>query len=201
MATKQDVKPSNLNTEDITRKVTLKGTVDIMFDRYAGDNNTKLEPWQKMYLRADRTIYLPNLNILSFLSAQNTPSAPKRLRDKRKYREVTNACQSFIIINPTEIPFLRDGKEIRFGKFDGDVDKQSGVYINRSVARLKDGIPNPKVRPVLPLPWEINFSLTILQNREIKEQEILNLIEEGGRAIGLGTWRGVFGKFSVSAWD
>jgi hypothetical protein len=31
--------------------------------------------------------------------------------------------------------------------------------------------------------------------------DILNLIEEGGRAIGLGTFRGVFGKFRIERWD
>jgi hypothetical protein len=75
------------------------------------------------------------------------------------------------------------------------------MYVDRSVARLDKGIPNPKVRPVLPLPWALQFTLTIYPNREIKEQEILNLYEEGGRAIGLGTWRGMYGKFIVSEWE
>ena len=67
-------------------------------------------------------------------------------------------------------------------------------------ARLDKGIPNPKVRPVLPMPWSLNLTLSIFPNREIKEQEIQNLFEEGGRALGLGTFRGVFGKFRVESW-
>jgi hypothetical protein len=43
--------------------------------------------------------------------------------------------------------------------------------------------------------------MDIFPNREIKEQDVLNLVEEGGRAIGLGTFRGVFGKFRVERWD
>jgi hypothetical protein len=54
---------------------------------------------------------------------------------------------------------------------------------------------------VLPLPWSIEFTLDIHPNKEIKEQEIRNLVEEGGLAIGLGTFRGVFGKFVVDAWE
>jgi hypothetical protein len=57
------------------------------------------------------------------------------------------------------------------------------------------------VRPVLPLPWGLTFTLQIFPNTEIKEQEIINLIEEGGRALGLGTYRGVFGKFRIDAWE
>lgn len=193
----------NKPTDIITRRVTLCGITDLMFDRYSGDNATRLEPWQKFYFQPGNTkvIGLPALNIMSFLSAHNTNSAPKRLRDKRKYKDIANACLSFVSINPTFVPLLRDGKPIEFGKFEQDVDKKSGAYIHRAVARLDKGIPNPKERPVLPLPWELELKIQIFPNREIQEQEIINLFEEGGRALGLGTFRGVFGKFYVSAWE
>jgi hypothetical protein len=197
-----DVKISK-PTDIVTRRVRLQGTHDIMFDRYAGDNDTRLEPWQKLYLEPgdSRRIGLPAINIISFLSAHNTNSAPKRLRDSRKFKGIANAILSFTQIQEQFILFERDGKPIVFGKFDGDKDETSGCYIHRSVARLDKGIPNPKVRPVLPLEWSLTFTLSIFPNREIKEQEILNLIDEGGRAIGLGTFRGVYGKFIVTNWD
>ena len=47
----------------------------------------------------------------------------------------------------------------------------------------------------------MTFNLTIYPNKEIKEQEIKNLLAEGGMAIGLGTFRGVFGKFEITRWD
>ena len=95
-------------------------------------------------------------------------------------------------------------KERRYylGKLNSkEVDEQSGVYIHRAVARLEKGIPNPKERPVLPLPWSLRFDMTIYPNKEIPEQDIINLAEEGGIALGLGTFRGVFGKFRVARWD
>ena len=51
----------------------------------------------------------------------------------------------------------------------------------------------------MPLPWSLAFNFTLFNNREIKEQEILNIMAEAGIAIGIGTYRGVFGKFEVSA--
>jgi hypothetical protein len=179
------------------------GLSPIMFDRYPGDNNTKLEPHQKFYLQpgASRVIGLPSLNIISFLSAHNTNSAPKRLRDKRKYKDIANAMLSFVNIKEQFIPLTRDGKPIVLGKFENDRDETSGAYVHYSVARLDKGVPNPKVRPVLPLDWSIAFTMEIFPNREIKEQDVLNLMEEGGRAIGLGTFRGVFGKFRIERWD
>jgi hypothetical protein len=202
VARKPDVMTSRA-TDLVTRKVELIGLTDIMFDRYPGDNDTKLEPHQKLYLEpgGSRVIGLPSLNIMSFLSAHNTNSAPKRLRDKRKYKDIANAMLSFVSIREQFIPLLRNGKPIVLGKFDNDKDPVSGCYIHRSVARLDKGIPNPKVRPVVPLPWSIKFTMDIFPNREIKEQDISNLMEEGGRAIGLGTFRGVFGKFRIEDWS
>jgi hypothetical protein len=190
-------------TDLITRKVELVGLTEIMFDRYPGDNQTKLEPHQKLYFEPGSTkvIGLPTLNIISFLSAHNTNSAPKRLRDKRKFKDLANAMLSFVSIRETFVPLLRNGKPIVFGKLEHDKDPLSGVYVHYSVARLDKGIPNPKARPVVPLDWSIEFTLDLFPNREIKEQDVLNLVEEGGRAIGLGTFRGVFGKFRIARWD
>ena len=189
--------------ERIHRKVAIRGLTDIMFDRYPGDNDTKLEPWQKLYLGGDtgRTICLPSGNIMSFLSAQNTDSAPKRLLDSRKYKNFALACGSFVTIGPRMIPFTRDDKPIAFGKFVGDVDEQSGVYLHRAVARLEKGIPNPKVRPVLPMPWQLSFDLILWPNKAIQEQQLMNVFTEGLIALGLGTWRGQWGKAEVIQWE
>jgi hypothetical protein len=202
-----EMQKSDTRLETVTRRVVLKGIKEIMFDRYAGDNTTKLEWTQKIYQVPGTSILaLPAINLSSFLTAHNTNSAPKRLRDKRKYKDIANACLSFTSINgpkdsPSYIPFLRNGEPIKVGKFNEEYDAESGLYLHRSVARLDKGIPNPKERPVLPLPWSIEFTLEIYPNKEIKEQEIRNLFEEGGLAIGLGTFRGVFGKFIIDAWE
>lgn len=190
----------------IKRKVRLVGIKEIMFDRYAGDNDTQLAWSQKIYLVPKTEILcLPVINIVSFLTAHNTNSAPKRLRDNRKYKAIANAILSFTDISgpnahPQYIPFLRKEKPIKVGKFNEENEPLSGLTLHRSVARLEKGIPNPKERPVLSLPWALEFTLNIRPNKEIKELEIRNLFEEAGFAIGLGTWRGVYGKFAVDMW-
>lgn len=207
MATKKvtAVTESDTRLNVVKRTVTLKGLTPIMFDRYAGDNKTKLQWNEKIYLVPNTNILaLPTTNLSSFMSAHNTNSAPKRLRDKRAYKDICNACLSFISFESLDggqyIPFMRVGKPIEVGTFGDDLEPQSGIFLHRSVARLEKGIPNPKERPVLPAGWELTFTLTIFPNKEIKEAEIKNLIEDGGIAIGLGTFRGVFGKFIVDSW-
>lgn len=193
----------NKISDSIHRKVRLCGIKEIMFDRYAGDNNTKLEPWQKLYIQpGTRIVGIPAINIMSFLTAHNTNSAPKRLRDKRKYKDLCNSMLSFVMIGPSFIPLLKDGKPIEFDKFNhDDVCEKSGIYVHKTVARLDKGIPNPKERPVVPLPWSLEFDFELMPNKEIKEVEIQNIFEEGGRAIGLGTFRGLFGKFVIDMWE
>lgn len=190
-------------TEITKFRVQLTGLTDIMFDRYPGDNSTKLEPYQKFYFAPgnSKIIGIPAINLLSALSSHNTNSFPKRLRDKRKFKDLCNACLSFVSISPHFIPLLRKDKPIVFGQFEEDVDKLSGAYIHRSVARLDKGIPNPKIRPTIPCPWSIEFELSLFPNKEISIQEVQNLIQDGGQAMGIGTYRGVFGKFYISKWD
>ena len=206
MATTTISRKSDTRLEIVERNVTVEGIRPIMFDRYAGDNDTKLTWQEKIYLIPnDNVLCLPTININSFFTAHNTNSAPKRLRDKRKYKDICNAIQSFCMIEAEDgtdyCPFVRDGEPIRVGTFEESVEPKSGLYLHRSVARLDKGIPNPKERPTLPLPWSLSFVLKILPNQAIKEAEIKNLLKEGGLAIGFGTYRGQFGKFLVTRWD
>src|SRR3972149_11292907 len=125
-------------TKKIQHKVTLTGLTEILFDPYAGDNKTQLAVSQKLYLGPGNEVCLPALNLLSFLSAVNTESAPKLLYDPRKYRAIASAMLSSTIIAPALIPFLRDGKPIIFGGFDTDgLDALSGIKVVYHVARLK----------------------------------------------------------------
>jgi hypothetical protein len=202
--------PSDTEVNLVAVRVRVRGIRPIIFDRYAGDNNTKLAWHEKIYLKPGTDILsLPALNIDSFYTGQNTPSATKRLRDKRKYKDICNSIQSFCTITAMDggeyIPFLRNDEPITVGEFDESSDPphdpQSGLYLRRDVARLKDGVPNPKERPVLPLPWSLEYRIQIIPNKAIKEAEIRSITKEGGLAIGFGTYRGRFGKFLVDVWE
>jgi hypothetical protein len=193
----------------IKRRVVLKGLTPIMFDRYPGDNDTQLTPSQKLYYGDDNSsLVIPSTNLMSFLSAKNTDSAPKRLLDSRKYKKFTEACASFVMISADHddysenLPLTRDGEALIFGGFgDDEIDAATGTFIKRDVARLEKGIPNPKVRPVLPLDWEVTFRLSLFPNDQLQEQQLKNVFARGGIAVGLGTWRGRFGKFSILSWE
>lgn len=185
-------KMNNIKTKEI--QVTLSGLTPILFDRYSGNNKEQLAVMDKVYIK-DNYLVLPSTNILSFLSAQNTESAPQRVIG-RGYKEVCKAAQSFVSIDNLWIPFTRAGEKI--------LADSSNLSIHYSVAKIMKGklaIPNPKERPMLDTPWELNFKLSLLETPELNEVLLKKLFEKGGLAIGLGTFRGVFGKFKVSKWE
>jgi len=178
----------------VTRKITLSGLKDVMFDRYPGDNKTELMPEQKLYCAEDgKTLVLPTANLFSFLGAENTTSCAKKFGAKG-WRNIASGFLSFLSIDPDPIPFTKNGKPIQFDGFDKD------VYVREDVARLKGGIPNPKKRPVIKLPWELSFDLTIFRNEYFQEELLQGYIERGGLVIGLGSYRPVFGKFQITEW-
>lgn len=116
--------------------------------------------------------------------------------DPRKYKIVASAILGFITINPFQIELTRNGDQIKWEGWD-----KNGIWLHKSVARLDKGIPNPKERPVINTPWDISFELTIFENPDVSEIDIKNLFTKGGIAIGLGTYRGVFGKFEINKWE
>ena len=181
--------------DSVTRTVTLRGIRPLMFDRYAGDNKTQLLPEQKLYLDGNNGLLMPAANIQSFLCATNTKSAAKMSYDPRKYKTVAAAILGYVAIDPFEIPILLDGKQAVWDGWGNN-----GITLHKSVARLDKGIPNPKERPMLSGAWSLNFEVTIYNNDVVSETEVKNLFIKCGIPIGLGTYRGVFGKFVVDDW-
>jgi len=176
-------------------KVTLVGITPIMFDRYSGNNKEQLDVMNKLYTDKEGFLVLPSTNILSFLSAQNTESATQRVVG-RGYKEVCKSALSYVQISPMDIYFLKDNKKIH--------SSDDNIKINMSVAKIMKGklaIPNPKERPVLDVPWCLEFNITLQETPELNEVLLRKIFEIGGNAIGLGTFRGVFGKFKVQTWE
>ena len=178
----------------ITITAKLKGIRPIMFDRYGGDNKTKLPDLEKMYLDENGTCGVPVLNIFSLLSAENTPSVAKRFYGKQG-RDVAQGVKSFCNIEAVE------GNDPMFAPLKDEQGKiwtasDSRIQIMNHVARLPKGIPNPKSRPMIPSKWSCIFRFELQQNTLLNEPTLKAMIEQGG-ILGIGTFRPIFGRYSV----
>lgn len=174
-------------------KVRLRGVRPLLFDRYAGDNKTKLSAENKLYLEGG-FLTLPALNIFSMLSAENTKSACKMFFGKQ-WQKVAHGIKASVDISPGMIPILDEGGPIKFNGFDGNQ-----LSVVHHVARLAKGIPNAKERPKLELPWAVEFSLSYFKNSDCSLSNLRQAIEDGG-SLGLGTFRPFFGTYEVESWE
>lgn len=178
--------------------VRLVGLRPIMFDRYAGDNKTKLPTEERMYLDDKQRLVVPALNIFSLLCAENTKSVarhgPKNEASAR--RQVAQGIASYVSISPDDIPLLDEKrKPITWeGKW---TDK---IFVHETVARVKGGIPNPKVRPTVSLPWALEFKMEYVQNDDCLLTALREAIRTGGK-LGLGTFRPFFGRYELASFE
>jgi len=173
---------------------TLQGTRPILFDRYGGDNKTKLDTLDKGYRNEAGEYGIPVLNVFSMLSAQNTPSVAKRFYGKQG-REVALGVQSFC-----NIEAIGDDPLFAVIKASDGTTYMTGdprIKVVNHVARLDKGVPNPKERPMLPTGWSVQFRFDLQENQMLNEATLRRMIEQGG-ILGLGTFRPIFGRYIVS---
>lgn len=177
-------------------KCQLTGVRPLMFDRYAGDNATQLPSAEKMYLIErgnQRLLTIPVVNVFSLLCAENTKSVCRQFFGKAG-KTIALGIASYVTIEPFEIPILDNNGPIVFTGFN------SQIALHKSVARLKNGIPNPKERPLLSLPWRIEFVLTYQENKHASLENVRQALTMGG-TLGLGTFRPFFGRYELSGWE
>ena len=179
-------------TDMMKINVALQGLRPLMFDRYAGDNNTQLPNQEKMYLDG-RLLVMPAINLYSLLCAENGKSVCRQFFG-RNGKNIGLGIASYTAIEPYNIPIMDDNGPIEFTGFNGQ------VYIHKAVARLAKGIPNPKERPTLALPWRVEFSITYIENKYCTLENLRQAVTMGG-ILGLGTFRPFFGRYDLVEFD
>ena len=168
------------------------GTKPLLFDRYGGTNDSKLELIDKVYWSKDGFAVMPQINIYSALSAENTKSVAKMFFGKRAKAIGLSINNSLNIVEP--YPFIfKDGERIHRDDFEKHFTKATHVArINKSGT----AIPNPKERPCLDTPWEIQFNLEFVSTLELTWEVMKQCFEYCGM-IGLGTYRPLYGGFKT----
>ena len=183
-------------SEIVTIKCQLTGLRPLMFDRYAGDNNTQLPPGEKMYLverDSQHLLTIPAINLFSLLCAENTKSVCRQFFGKNG-KTIALGIASYVSIEPFDILILDDHGPVAFVGFNDQ------IKLHKSVARVKGGIPNPKERPMLERPWRIEFALLYQENKYATLENVRQALTMGG-TLGLGTFRPFFGRYELTGWD
>jgi hypothetical protein len=176
-------------TMAISIQCKLTGVRPLMFDRYAGDNNTQLPVQEKMYLDSHRRLTLPAVNLFSMLCAENNKSVCRQFFGKVG-KTIGLGMASYVTILPYDIPICDDDGPIVFSGFNQQITE------HKTVARLNKGIPNPKHRPVLSTPWNMQFTLSYIENKYCSLENLRSALTMGGM-LGVGTFRPFYGRYEV----
>lgn len=166
----------------------------MMFDRYSGDNSTALPASEKMYLTPDRLLTMPAINLYSMLCSENN-SVIKTFFGKQG-RTIGLGIKSYTSIEPFDIPILDDAGQVKFDGFGGQ------ITLHKATARVKKGplfVPQPKERPLLSLPWAVEFTVTYYENKYCTLENLRQAFQFGG-ILGLGTFRPFFGRYDLAKW-
>lgn len=172
----------------------LDGIRPIMFDRYAGDNSTQLPVAERMYLDDRKRLVVPSLNLYSLLCAENTKSVCRQFFGKQG-KTIALGIASYTMIPEMNLALLgAEDNPIEFTGFGGQ------VVVHTAVARVKGGIPNPKQRPMVNLPWSLEFDIHYRENKYCTVNNLRQAFEMGG-TLGLGTFRPFFGAYTLTKWE
>ena len=178
-----------------TIQVQFAGIRPLMFDRFSGNQLEQLPTTEKMYLTPERFLVFPAINLYSLLVSQND-SVVMRFFGKQG-KTVGLGIKSYTAIVPFEIPILDDNGQIQFTGWNEQIS------VHHATARVKKGtlfIPMPKERPLLALPWHIDFEVQYQENRYCSLETLRQAFAYGG-TLGLGTFRPFFGRYEMTKWE
>lgn len=196
MARRKDATDDQMFTRFL---VVCKGLADMMFDRYI--DNKDHGPAEKMYLvageRATMPLVFPAENVRSFLGAKRSDTIScAGFFGKKAKRTESMMILACLQISPEAIPLTRNGEPVIFERFDPKGAEGDGaLYVHTAIGR--EGTPHVVRRPVLRLPWEMQFQITLLRNDYVRGTDVRKYFEQGGPLIGFGAYRPRFGRFSA----
>jgi len=188
------------NMDEIKISVTIESLSDIMFDQFFDHSKEPRPPEQKLYLDG-RQAGFPSINFMAFLFNQKGNSCATKFEGKKR-NEYISIGFSHISISPSHIPFLWKDKPVILKSLEDD--ERFYIFRGAPTTKMPGGgfiKQEAKPRPVLKIGWSLEFEITLFKNNLINDQKLRNWFEMGGIVIGIGTYRPLFGRFSIKKWD
>lgn len=174
-------------------EVTVRGTAPILFHRWSveavaekakakkGSAAKKTDDVESyVYRCADGTIGIPGTYLIgSIIDPRN--GAAKYLQDPRSPRKSALDLYKAGVVALTDCASL--------GKKSWDYIDQRRVMVQRQ------GIT--RCRPAFNAGWEATFHVSVLTPEYIRQDDLLAVLTQAGRLVGLGDFRPTYGRFQV----
>ena len=141
-----------MSFEIVRKNVTLNGITRFMFDKFAGQEEIPVE--QKLYLDKG-TLILPAANIMGFLASKSANSCLRQFANSKTWKVMEPVIRASVIVTPDAVPFLNDDNTIEF------TDWNDKISVDKRMARPSSTARVIAQRPILVLPWKLEFDLAI----------------------------------------
>ena len=136
------------------------------------------EEFQKLYLTKDKMVYEPANHIEGCLTKAATEFFIKGHKGKR----YTDRIKAFIDVQPLEIVHKVQ---------EWHADTRSAVVQRGRVVRRRPCFND----------WALDFSIVIKDPEAVPPETLQEILEYGGRYVGIGDYRPKFGLFEVTKWQ
>ena len=189
-----------MTKEELTKEEFLVkgiGIKPLLFNKFLGMEG-EFPAEQRLHLVGKKVI-IPADMIYSFLFQEKPGGCCQRFEGKA-YKRIAKTGWAILAVNPESIPITHEGKEITFDKFNKNgIDEKAGMRIFESTVSQ----PKPILtkRPLIDLPWEIEFKITLYKNNFITKEKLYNWLVVGGFQVGIGSYRPRFGQFAIEKFE
>ncbi len=136
------------------------------------------EELEHLYLNKEKQIYQPS----SHLEGCMTKAATEFFIKGHKGKRYTERVKAFVEVQPTEIIHKVQ---------DYHVDTRSVVIQRNRVLRRRPCFQK----------WGLEFQILIRDPEAVQPSVLHEILEYGGRYIGIGDFRPKFGQFEITKWE
>lgn len=190
--------------------IAIEGTAPILHHKFGGDLLTELQAGSKrktgstdyslewmetMYAGADGYLFQPAAHIEGALVKAGSRFTIKGQKG-RTYKDLTRA---YAIVMPEEIPLHYDGQRIAAPDESLLLDPRHPLRV--SVMRVvvqRSAVARARLE--IAAGWQLAFMIDVVDD-QLRPEVLREILDEAGRAVGIGDFRPRYGRFQVTRFD
>jgi hypothetical protein len=142
--------------------------------------------------KSGKFLVLPASNIVGFLTSKSSHSCLRVFTSNKEWKTRGPEITGNVAVDPLLVPFTANGKPV---EFSGEWNDQ--IYLDERMARPSSTARVIAKRPVLDIPWELEFTMFVNETEFVTVDRIKDWFVRGGVSVGIGAYRPMFGRFEV----
>lgn len=117
----------------------------------------------------------------------------------KRGRTWKDPIKAYVYVSPDDIPHIRDGAYVQAP--DASLLKNPTESMSVSIMRVKvQRAAVARSRLLLAPGWELAFKIEV-QDTQVPAGTVKQILEEAGRAVGIGDYRPRYGRFEVISFE